>query len=485
MPVDTRRSLTVAALLLSMFLAAMEATVVATAMPTVVSELGGLDVYGWVGAAYLLASTVTVPLYGKLADRIGRKPILLLGIALFLAGSLSCGLATTIGQLVVFRALQGLGAGAVQPTVLTVIGDLYPAAERAKVQGLFSAVWGFSGISGPLLGGWIVASASWRWVFLINLPFGLAAAAVLAFAYREEPRVPATAPLDIGGAIVLMTASLALLLAASSVSPLLTGVLGLGLTALFLAIERRVADPVLPLQLVGRQLVAVAALVSLLHGAAMTGTLTYLPLHVQGVLLGRPTDAGLVITPMLVAWPIAAALTTRFLVRVGYRGPVRLGALLTAIGLVLVAVLAAARVPGVWLGTGTFLFGLGMGLTSTAIIIGVQSSVGWEQRGVATAVILFARTMGGALGVGALGAVLAARLRDRLSPDVVRTLLDPEARDTVLATPGVLDALDASLGPLFQACAVCAVLTLLLALAYPRDVGAVDPRVPLGPPLLE
>ncbi len=170
------RPIVVAALLLSMFMAAMEATVVATAMPTVISELGGIRLYGWVGAAYLLASTVTVPLYGKLADRHGRKPVLLLGIALFLAGSLASGLSASIEQLILFRAVQGLGAGAVQPIVLTVIGDLYTPAERGKVQGWFGAVWGIAGISGPLLGGAIVAAVSWRWVFLVNVPFGIASA---------------------------------------------------------------------------------------------------------------------------------------------------------------------------------------------------------------------------------------------------------------------------------------------------------------------
>src|SRR5258706_5712779 len=175
----TSRGLTVAALLLAMFLSAMEATVVATAMPTVIAELGGLALYGWVGAAYLLASTVTVPLYGKLADRRGRKPVLLAGIAVFLAGSLASGFAGSITQLIAFRALQGLGAGAVQPIVITVIGDLYTPAERGRVQGLFGAVWGFAGVAGPLLGGALVHSVSWRWVFLVNLPPGFAALAVL------------------------------------------------------------------------------------------------------------------------------------------------------------------------------------------------------------------------------------------------------------------------------------------------------------------
>ncbi|AKF11509.1 MDR family MFS transporter [Sandaracinus amylolyticus] len=465
----SNRPLTVAALLLSMFMAAMEATVVATAMPTVISELGGIRLYGWVGAAYLLASTVTVPLYGKLADRRGRKPVLLLGIALFLAGSLASGLATSIEQLIVFRGLQGLGAGAVQPIVLTVIGDLYTPAERGKVQGFFGAVWGIAGISGPLIGGAIVATTTWRWIFLINIPFGIAAALVLAFAYREAPRERAGAPLDLAGASTILFASLALLLAASGVAPVLMTIAGVALIALFVVIERRASDPVLPIPLMTRRLIAVTTIASFLLGVAMMGVLTYLPLHVQGVLLGVPTEAGLVIAPMLVGWPIASAMTSRMLVRTGYRKPVWLGALLSAVGLVALAPLVTMRAHPLALAGSMFVFGFGMGLANTAILIGVQASVGWEQRGVVTAATMFARTMGGALGVGALGAVLAARLGRALSPEVVSRLLDPEGRDIVLAQPGVIDALGDALDPLFWGGAIAAGLSLITVLAHPRD----------------
>lgn len=480
-PRSGSRAIVVAALLLAMFMAAMEATVVATAMPTVISELGGLRLYGWVGAAYLLASTVTVPLYGKLADRHGRKPVLMLGITLFLLGSLASGFATSIHELIAFRAIQGLGAGAVQPIVLTVIGDLFAPSERGKVQGFFGAVWGFAGISGPLLGGAIVATTTWRWVFWINLPFGLAAAAVLAFAYREAPRHPGGARLDLAGSLAILLASLALLLAASQVATVPMAIAGVVLLALFVAIERRAADPVLPIPLLTRRLIAVTALASFLLGAAMMGVLNFLPLHVQGVLRGMPTEAGLVIAPMLVGWPIASATTSRFIVRTGYRRPVWLGALLTAVGTAALAPLVAMRAPGWSLGIAMFVFGSGMGLANTAILIGVQSSVGWEQRGVVTATTMFARTMGGALGVGALGALLAARLGRTLSPEIVSTLLDPHGRDTVLAQPGVVDALGAALDPLFWSGAAAGALALLALLAHPRDADAgAAPAPPAG-----
>ncbi|HZO16675.1 MAG TPA: MDR family MFS transporter [Polyangiaceae bacterium] len=463
------RTLTVAALLLSMFMAAMEATVVATAMPTVVADLGGISLYGWVGASYLLASTVTVPLYGKLADRGGRKPVLLIGIALFLAGSLASGLARTIEQLIFFRALQGLGAGAVQPIVLTVIGDLYQPSERGRVQGFFGAIWGMAGIAGPLLGGAIVHALSWRWVFLVNLPPGLAAMAVLAVAFREPERPRGGAPLDLAGATVITLASLALLLAASSFAPVIMACAGVALTVLFVFVEKRARDPVVPMPLLSRRLIAVTTIASLLLGAAMMGSLNFLPLHVQGVLGGMPTEAGLVIAPMLVGWPIASAATSRLLTRVGYRRPVWLGSAITTISLLLLAPLVVARAPAWTLGAAMGLFGVGMGLVNTAIIIGVQASVGWEQRGVATATNMFARTMGGALGVGGLGAILAQRLDRVLSNDVASALLDPHRRAAAIAQPGVIEALGNALDPLFWCGGVATAATMAALFFYPRD----------------
>lgn len=465
----SNRALTVAALLMSMFMAAMEATVVATAMPTVIAELGGIGLYGWVGAAYLLASTVTVPLYGKLADRRGRKPILLLGIVLFLLGSLASGAATSIEQLIAFRALQGLGAGAMQPIVLTVIGDLYTPAERGRVQGLFGAVWGVAGVSGPLLGGAIVSMASWPWVFWINVPFGLAAIGLLWFAYREPKRESAGAPLDLAGAGAILLSSIALLLAASGVAPIPMAIAGVVTSGVFVLIEQRVRDPLLPIALVTRRLIAVASIASFLLGAAMMGVLSYLPLYVQGVLSGAPTEAGLVVAPMLVGWPIAAAITSRMLVRIGYRRPIRLGVLLTVIAMTALAIAIALRAPVWMLGASMLVFGFGMGLSNTALLIGVQASVGYRERGVVTALTQFARTMGGALGVGALGALLAARLGRSLPPETVSALLDAHARSGAVADPRVLVALGAALDPLFWIGAAASTLALLTVLAQPRD----------------
>ncbi len=296
----TNRPLTVISLLLSLSMAAMEMTVVSTAMPTVVGDLGGIHYYSWVFTAYLLTSTVTVPLYGKLADLYGRKPVLLAGIGVFLVGSMASGLAQSIGALIAFRALQGLGAGAMQPTTLTIVGDIYNLEERSRMQGVFGAVWGVAGLIGPLLGGIIVKYLSWRWVFFINVPAGIAAAALLVVALHENVEHRQHS-LDWSGAGLLTLGLTALLFGvhggrASSI--------GLPLAAfclvLFYFAERRAPEPVLPLDLFRQRVIGVSTAAGALVGAGMIAMVTYVPLYVQGVLGGSPTEAGSAITPMFV-----------------------------------------------------------------------------------------------------------------------------------------------------------------------------------------
>ncbi|MFL5441574.1 MAG: MFS transporter, partial [Myxococcales bacterium] len=287
----TNRPLTVVSLLLSLSMAAMEMTVVSTAMPTVVGDLGGIHYYSWVFTAYLLTSTVTVPIYGKLADLYGRKPVLLAGIAIFLVGSMASGLAQGIGALIAFRALQGLGAGAMQPTTLTIVGDIYNLEERARMQGVFGAVWGVAGLIGPLLGGIIVKYLSWRWVFFINVPAGIAAAMLLVVALHEEVEHRRHS-LDLAGAGVLTLCLVALLFGTHGGA---ASAIGLPLAVLslfvFFAIEKRSAEPVVPLDLFRGRVMAVATAAGALVGAGMISMVTYVPLYVQGVLGGSPTEA--------------------------------------------------------------------------------------------------------------------------------------------------------------------------------------------------
>jgi EmrB/QacA subfamily drug resistance transporter len=424
----THRPLTTAALALSLFMAALEMTVVSTAMPTVVSDLGGIEHYAWVFTAYMLASTVTVPIFGKLADLYGRKPVLLFGTVLFLIGSVASGLSPSMQWLIAFRTLQGLGAGAIQPTTLTVIGDLYSLQERGRVQGLFSAVWGVSGLVGPLAGGLIVQWLSWHWVFYINVPVGLGTMALLVIFFHENiEKKPHT--LDVGGALLLSLGVVALLLGAQSLDD--RGVplaLAAVLLVAFALVERKVKEPIMPPGILAQPAIAIAAITSALFSAAMFGATTYVPLFVQGVLGGTATQAGAMLTPMLVAWPVCAVICGKLLVRVGFR-PLILGGLgVSGVSTVVLALVLGPGAPLLLPEVAMGLFGAGLGFAATALLIAVQTSVGWEMRGVATASNLFFRTIGGALGVGVMGGVLVERLTadPRIPVSAANELLGPE-----------------------------------------------------------
>jgi len=377
-------------------------------MPTVIGDLGGIQHYSWVFTAYLLSSTVTVPLYGKLADLYGRKPIMLLGIALFLLGSAASGLSQSMNQLILFRTLQGLGAGSMQPTALTIAGDIFELKERARIQGVFGSVWGIAGLIGPMVGGVIVHYFSWRWVFYINVPFGIASAALLAVGLHERIERKKHS-IDVLGA-VLLAAAIILLLAAFQglVQGAICAALATALLVFLVRWERRVPEPLLPLDLFRRRVMAVASSAGGLIGAAMLSTVAFVPLFVQGVLGKTPVEAGSAITPMVVGWPIASAISGRLIPRIGFRIPIRVGLGISAMSALALAIFlrpgCSLLVPA-W---GTACFGLGLGFANTALLIAVQTSVTWEQRGVATASTMFFRTVGGALALGGLGAVLAA-----------------------------------------------------------------------------
>jgi EmrB/QacA subfamily drug resistance transporter len=465
-----RRGLVVVALLLAVFMSAMEATVIGTAMPTVVADLGGLLLYGWVGSSYLLASTVSVPLYGKLADLYGRRPVLLAGIGLFLVGSVASGFATSIELLILARTLQGLGAGAIQPVTFTILGDLYTLAERGRVQAFFGAMWGLAGAFGPVLGGIIVDQLGWRWVFWVNVPFGIASVLVLLAAYHER-RQHRDVRLDWAGAVLLTLGSVALLLAAQRTLVWLTLPLASALLVLFVRVERAAPEPVVPLAMITARSVLVASVAVCLLGAAMSTSVTFLPLAVQGVMGRAPSEAGTAIAPLLLGWPVAAAITSRTITRIGFQLPVVIGSFVIAVSLVALAwsIEVATASSSLWparLAMGGY--GFGMGLTSTSLLLAVQTSVGPEQRGVATALNLFARSIGGALGVGALGAVFSALVGGELSEEVVASLLDPHGAAGAVADPHVVEALAAGLRPVFRTLAVLGLLNVAVVAFYPR-----------------
>jgi EmrB/QacA subfamily drug resistance transporter len=479
---STRRALTVTALLLVTFMAAMEVTVVSTAMPTVIADLGGIEHYAWVFTAYIVASTVTVPILAKLADLYGRKPIILVGIACFLVGSVGAGMSESMTELIVARVLQGVGAGGVQPMAMTILGDMYKSADRARVQGWFGGVWGLAGLTGPLLGGFIVDALSWHWVFFINVPFGLAAAAVLFVALHERvERKPHH--LDFTGAGLLAVAIVAVLLGSGGgkqTSLLLVAAAALGG---FAWVERRSPEPVLPFSLLRQRVIAVSSIAGALVGGVLIATTTFLPLYVQSVLGGSPTDAGLAIAPMAIGWPLASNITGRILPRVGFRPLVRLGFLLTLTGALALVLFLRADSPVILPRFTSGLLGLGLGFANTSLLVAVQGSVGWSQRGVATASTLLFRTLGGALAVGVLGAVLSAvLLRDpALTEGAVSSLLGPShGRDldpTTLA--GLSMALDTGLRRVFQVIVGLAATAFAVGMFFPKlsvDAESPPPR---------
>jgi EmrB/QacA subfamily drug resistance transporter len=471
LPRRTHRPLTIIAILLSMFMAAMEATVVATALPSVVADLNGLELYGWVTAGYLLATTVTIPLWGKLSDQWGRKQTLLTGLAVFLLGSVACALSRTMAWLIAFRVLQGLGSGALQPVALTVVGDLFTLDERSRIQGLFGAVWGFAGIVGPLVGGVLVHTLSWHWVFWINIPPCLLSAWLLTVFYAQDrPGRGEQHRLDLAGALLLSSAVIALLAGVSGVLPAFTLPASALLLAAFVRVEQKALEPILPLSLFRVPAIAGASVCSALMGSAMMALITYTPLFAQATRHVTATEAGATIAPMLVGWPLAATLGGRILPRVGYRILVRGGLTLVGISSLVACALVAREAALSSLRVAIFFFGVGMGFANTALIIAVQQSVEFGERGVATASSMFFRNVGGAVAVGALGVVLAHAVGPEVPPEVLRRLLGPErgaGLDPTLVT-ATSDALARGMTPIFIAAAAIGTLVALAGWAFPK-----------------
>ena len=489
MPRRTNRALTVVGLILALAMGALEATVVSTAMPTVIGDLGGIHYYAWITGAYLLASSVTVPIYGKLADIYGRKPILLFGIVMFLFGSAASGAAQSMGQLILFRAIQGLGAGSMQPMAITIVGDIFDLEERSKMQGLFGAAWGVFGLIGPMLGGLIVHHLSWRWVFYINLPFGLAGIALIVTQLHERiEKKPHT--LDFLGAGLLTGVIVALLLAASRLGArptVICAALAVVMLAVFLVVERSAKEPIVPLPLFARPVMAVSSLTGAVIGGAMIATLTYVPLFVQGVLHGTPTEAGMAITPMVITWPVASAIAGRLIPTLGFRPLIRFGLGVTAAAGVALALFGETHgLIGLRVITGAF--GLGMGFANTALLIAVQTSVTWEQRGIATASTMFFRTIGGTLAVGVMGGVINASLMADTSipEDAASHVLSRDGAASL--TPDLIarlgDALAHGLGTVFWIIAGMGVVAFITSIWFPHvpthakdpaPSGSVDP----------
>jgi EmrB/QacA subfamily drug resistance transporter len=439
-----RKTLITLATLIGTFLAALDSTVVGTAMPTIVGDLGGLALYSWVFASYLLAATVTGPVFGKLSDTYGRKPIYIAGIFFFLLGSVLAGTSETMAGLITFRTLQGLGAGAVQPTAVTIVGDIFELESRARVQGLFGTVWGISAVIGPAVGGLVTDYISWRWVFYINLPFGLAAATLLAVSLSESfERRPRR--VDYLGATLLTSGLVAVLLAllgegnipslsASTLALLFGGLIAL---ALFVTVERRAEDPMVPLGLFRDRIFAVGVLGNLALGGVLFGVSVYIPLFVQGALAGTAVTAGAVIAPLSIGWPVGSFIGGRVILRSGYRKTLLVGSCFIALGTGL-SVPVSETTPLWYVVLAVFIIGLGMGFSSTTYLVSVQNAVPWQRRGIATSSIVFFRTVGGSIGVAVMGALLNASLGPGYAAAVERASAGDEDLARLLANPNSL-----------------------------------------------
>jgi EmrB/QacA subfamily drug resistance transporter len=421
-PEPAQRGWILAALMITIMLAAMDTTIVSTAIPQIVGELGGFALFSWVFSIYLLAQTVTIPIYGKLADMFGRKPILIAGMLIFLTGSVASALAWNMVALIAFRGLQGLGAGAIMATVNTLAGDLYSVRERARVQGWLSSVWGVAAILGPTLGGAFAEYASWRWIFLINLPIG-AVAIFLITRFLHEKVEPHRHRIDYAGAGLMLFAVGALLLGVlqggqawpwwSVPSVGIFAVAGL-LIAITVWVERRAAEPVLPGWLWGHPVLLCSNLAMIGMGLIMMGPNTYLPTFGQSVLGLGAISAGLMLACMSIGWPLASALSGHLYLRIGFRDTALVGAVLAVLGAF--GVLLMPYPGSAWLlALDQAVLGAGFGLLSTPLLVGVQSAVPWQHRGVATGANMFSRYLGQTLGAAMFGAIFNAGITGELA----------------------------------------------------------------------
>jgi EmrB/QacA subfamily drug resistance transporter len=456
-------------LMIALLLAALDQTIVATALPKVVSELGGITQYSWVFTAYMLGSTVTVPLYGKLGDAHGRKPLFIVAISIFLVGSALCGVAQNMVELVVFRAIQGVGAGGIFPLTLAMVGMIVPPRDRGRYQGLIGSVFAAASIVGPLVGGFIVDNASWRWIFYVNVPVGLLALVVILATMPRRPYKQEHS-IDWLGAAVLALGTTALLLglvwggrdypwtSAPVIGALVAAVV---LLAAFALVERRVREPILPFELLRNPTVASSVACLALVGMAMFGTISFVPLFVQGVIGTSATSSGVVLTPLMLGAVTTSFLAGQMVSRTGrYRpntlvGPIVLGAgelLLWRMGVNTTNAQAARNM---------VIAGIGLGMMMQIFVLSVQNSVTRAQMGTATALTQFSRSIGATLGVTLMGVIVNQRLPEsvRAHGTVIHRL--PQAGRVALAN---------ALHPAFLAAAVVCGLAFVVSLLWVREV---------------
>ncbi len=485
---QTRRGLVLAFLMTTMALGSIEGTIVATAMPSIVATLGGFELYSWVFASYLLTQAVFTPIAGGIADKVGRKPVLMLSVALFLAASLACGFAGSMRELVLFRFLQGVGAAGFGTMVVTLAGDLYTVRERGRIQAYLASVWGVSSVLGPLLGGLIVANVHWAWVFWFNVPFGVVALLGLGRFLREKVRTTG-AKVDVVGAGLLLLGVSGLMVLLNLGGRLEAGqrwALAAVVLAALVALGRHLwvrQGGILPVDLWRDGLILLANLSAFVAGVVMIGLISYAPPYVQGVMGYAPLVAGFALSTMSLGWPVASSIAGRLLIPLGPANTARIGGAAGAVGGLMYLLLRPELGPG-WVAAASFFVGVAMGFINTSSIVTIQATVTWERRASATAANLLMRLVGNSVGAALLGGVLNAAVvagiaragaQDTLDLASVERLLNPAgaaAGGTELpaAAQGLLqEVLAGGIERVFVVTAAGALLLLGLTLLWPRS----------------
>ncbi len=473
----TNRPIVLASVMLAMFMGAIEGTIVSTAMPAIVAELGDFSLYSWVFSSYLLMNTVTVLIYGKLSDLFGRKPVLNFGIIIFLIGSILCGLAESMVMLIVFRFIQGFGAGAITPIATTIVGDIYSKEERAKIQGYLASVWGISAVLGPALGGFFVQFTSWKLVFWINIPLGILAMIGISLFLHENIEKNKKQIDYVGALLITISTSLFMFVLVEGGNrwdwlsfPIMSLIaISIFVIILFYYHEQKAAEPIMPFSIWKDRTILIANLTSLTTGILLIGVSSFLPTFVQGVMEKSALIAGFALTTMSIGWPIASTLSGTLLLKIGVRTTSLIGGVTLILGSLLFVTLTPEAGP-VWAAVGSFLVGIGMGMTTTTFIVSIQSTVSWQQRGIATASNSFMRNLGNTIGAAFLGGILNSQLMSyltkygneqtsNLTVDSTNLLLDPEVRSTLSE-----DVLQLLQGGLTHSLHVVYIVVLLLAI---------------------
>jgi EmrB/QacA subfamily drug resistance transporter len=411
-----QRVMVTVGIMLGLLLAALEVTIIATAMPKVVASLGGFSSYSWVFSIYLLTSTIGMPIWGKMSDLYGRRICYQVGITIFLVGSVLCGMATSMNQLILYRAIQGLGGGALIPLALTVIGDIYLLQERPKMQAVISGIWGFSSVVGPLVGGFLTDYSSWRWIFFLNLPLGIIAFIIITLNMKEPKKQQIKPKVDIAGAITLtLTIGLLLIGCLKSESKVpswisTTAIISsIGMLMLFIRIEKRASEPILPLWLFREKIFLATVLGNLFAGCMLFGSMPFVTLFAQAVLNSSATRAGTVLMPLILGWVSLSVIGVKLMLKSGFRKSIIIGQVGMVLGFSLL-IFMTLHLSKTFLYISMAIVGMGMGLALTALIIAVQSSVPKNQLGIVTSSAIFFRNIGGSIGATIMGALLSTSI---------------------------------------------------------------------------